>query len=638
MRFLKDKTDWPKIGVYDIEATQWVNVKLICHLDEYGNKVHFRTIAEYIDFLFSKTFKGSHIWAHAGGRYDHRFLIPEFYARGWDFKASLTGGSIVILTVKDDKNRRLQFCDSYRLMPSALADIGKTIGLPKLDVDRGHMEDMPWDDMVTYCYRDCEIVLKGLQYMRDVTQSVGADFACTLASLATRYVRRSPVIDHNRFYRPTRDGSGIEYDPKMLFADAWCLGADPPDNDVEYTAYHGGRTEMFAQGTIKGPIYYYDVVSSYPWSMTQELPLYLQGFYPPPKDPSESQKLRFLAYSGITEAWVYIPSTHVGPLPFQQDKKPLVFPTGAIQGRFTNLELVAAIQRGCKVELGWQCRFEPKAFLKPFVTTFYNLRKKAKADKDEFRSYAFKILLNSLYGKTVETIDRTSYTTSREEMDRIKELGGTYSATKIAGLYQTQSQEEGPFRHVAAGSYITAYSRQRLLEGMEYVLAKGGKVLYCDTDSIMSTIPIPELQGEELGQWQPEYVFSEVEILQPKVYRAVISQHKDAKKIGTTLYRCKGLPIVRDKEPTETSEARWNAFKTYTALDPNDPQRASLAQLLSKDGISGFVADMNSGRISPIRQPLLRARQSNDRKRDWSAEPSMPLQKDLPRHLKRVRS
>lgn len=43
--------------------------------------------------------------------------------------------------------------------------------------------------------------------------------------------------------------------------------------DCEF-AYFGDRVEVFKSGTFKN-LYYYDITSSYPWSMTHELPAYL---------------------------------------------------------------------------------------------------------------------------------------------------------------------------------------------------------------------------------------------------------------------------------------------------------------------------------------------------------------------------
>lgn len=598
MRPLKDKAEWPSIAVYDIETTEWINVELICHVDELGNRVHFPSVKTYVDWLWSE-FEGQHVWAHAGGRFDHRFLIPEFDRRGWDFRAALSGGTIVLMTVSHG-GRKMFFADSFRLMPSALKAIGKTIGLEKLDVDRGHIENLSKEEQLEYCFRDCDIVLKGLQSMRTALTGVNADFAYTLASVASRWVRRSPSIDFNRFYR-AKEGK-LVYSSQMEEADRW---SEP--------AYFGGRCEVFQKGQIPGPIYYYDIVSSYPCSMQFELPLYFLGFYPPPAGTSPSDIERYLSYPGITEATVKIPKMYIGPLCVPLNGR-LTFPYGQVTGRWTNIELLAAFKRGVEVIPRGQARFEGVPFLRNFVDTFYNLRKAAKRAKDPFLIYAYKILLNSLYGKLVETLDRSAYVTSRWEIQRAQKRGATVLSTKVPGVYCVQSQEEGPFRHVAAGAYVTAYSRLRLLEGLEAARAAGGDIYYCDTDSIMTNVRLDHLAGQELGQWQHEYTFADLEIVLPKVYRATVAE------TGQVIYRCKGVPIVRENEPADFPEIRWHAFKEYAKT--GDPE---MAAILGRDGLSGFVADINAGTLSPRRQVLLRCLKGGDKKRDWSENQSWPL-------------
>ena len=603
MRPLKEAAIWPKIAVYDIETTEWVNVVLLCHVDEFGDRVHFGNVRDYVDWLFSD-FKGQHVWAHAGGRFDHRFLIPEMDRRGWDFRAALSGGSIVLLTAQHN-GKKLYFADSFRLMPNALKAIGKTVNLEKIDVDRSRIDLLTPEQNLEYCFRDCDIALKGLQGMRDALTRVNGDFAFTLASVASRWVRRSPVIEWGRFYRPAN--GTLEYDPANQEADKWC---EP--------AYFGGRCEIFKRGKFKGPIYYYDIVSSYPTSMTCDLPLYLKGYYPPPANDSRASLEKYLSYAGITEATVKVPKCRVAPLAIRHQGR-LTFPYGVMRGRWTNIELMAALKRGVEIEPHGQCRYESKEFLRPFVDTFYALRKKAKEVKDPFLIYAYKILLNSLYGKLVETLDRSSYVTSKYEIERAKKEGANVLSTKVPGVYQIQSQEEGPFRHVAAGAYVTAYSRLRLLEGLERALEKQGEIYYCDTDSIMTNVRLDEMQGSELGAWQHEYTFQDLEIVLPKVYRATTEK-------GDVLYRCKGLPIVRDNEPLDCPELRWEAFKAYATT--GDPE---MAKLLTRDGLSGFVADINVGTLHPRSLPLLRCLQGTDRKREWDGQESMPLRLELVR-------
>lgn len=634
MRSLSGRKEWPPIAVYDIESTDWINVVLLCHIDELGNHESFDNVSDYVNWLFSDNFSGSHVWAHAGGRYDHRFLLPEFQRRGWDFRIALSGGSIVLLTARDKKGKEIYFADSFRIMPNALKSIGKTVGLEKIDVDRKNIQLVPREKLIEYCFRDCEIALRGLQLMKTALESVNADFAFTLASIASRWVRRSDSIDWTWFYK-----NNCQHSKDMLIADKFC---EP--------AYFGGRTEMFKRGKIKGPVYYYDIVSSYPTSMQYELPLYFKGFVPCPRNCSETDIRKYLSYPGITEAWVNLNKCKIAPLCVKFDGR-LTFPYGHKigrqeklgfpgtcdcgaplrshicrichkiypkykwqPGRWTNIELLAALDRGAEILPICQARFKGAPFLKNFVDTFYNLRKQAKKSNDSFRTYAYKILLNSLYGKLVETIDRVSYVTSYDNVLREIKRGGNVQISQVSGIYCISSKQEGPFRHVASGAYVTAYSRLALLNGLETALKLGGQIFYCDTDSIMTDIKLDCLEGSELGQWQLEHIFSEVEIILPKVYKAKIQ--------GTdkTIYRCKGVPIVREDEPEYVPELRWEAFKRYA-----ETKDSEMAKLLGREGLTGFVADINSGTLSPRTINLLRCLKGQDRKREWEGDESWPL-------------
>lgn len=633
MKPLDKSTEWPSLAVYDIESLNWVNVYLLCHVDEFGNRESFISISDYIDWLYAD-FEGTHVWAHAGGRYDHRFLLPEFQKRGWDFKVALTGGSIVLMSAWN-KDKKINFADSFRLMPNALKSIGKTVKLEKLDVDRQHMEALTLEESKIYCFRDCDIALRGLQLMKNALTSVNADFAYTLASIASRWVRRGDTIDWSRL------GERKSHQTKMLkLADEYC---EP--------AYFGGRTEMFSRGVIKGPIYYYDIVSSYPTSMQFDLPLYFKEFVPAPKRYSRDELKAYLSHPGITEAWVNLPKTKIGTLcvkyggrltfPYGHKigrQEPLGFPAKCLQcdtplrshrcptckidypkhqwmpGRWTNIELLAALDRGAQILPICQARYAGRAFLSDFVRTFYNLRQKAKDSKDDFGSYAYKIALNSLYGKLVETIDRASYVTSQKDVKKARQMNSEVSMSATPGVYCVHSQTEGQFRHVAAGAYVTAYSRLRLLEGLETAQKLGGQVYYCDTDSIMTNVRLDCISGKALGDWQLEHVFDEVELILPKVYRAVDSETKKV------IYKCKGVPMVREGDLPSIPELRWQAFKRYS--ETKDPE---MARLLGKEGLTGFVADINAGVLSPRVVNLLRCLQGHDQKRDWTTEDSWPL-------------
>ena len=611
MKPLLTKNEWPMLAVYDIEATEWVNITCIGHVDEYGNRKAFKDMPSYLRWLYSPGFQGNHVWAHWGGHYDHRFVI-DLVTRlpGWSWQTIQSGNLLIIIKVRAPNGKEIKFCESARLMPDSVEKIGKTVGLLKLDVDRSHMEKLTLDETITYCMRDCDIVLRGLQYMRDTLNSVGCDFAYTLASISTRFVRRSEVLEWIRFYEKDEVGKHV-YSKRMLQADEFCL-----------PAYFGGRVEVFKAGIFRKKLYYYDITSSYPWSMLHGLPTYFTGFEPPPRNLRDA-----LNHCGISDATVIIPqgTMHLPLLPIRHNNK-LIFAEGTLRGRWTNLELKALWERtrrkGVKIIIHGQARYTEYSFLRPFIETFYNLRLKAKADKDEFRSYTFKIALNSLYGKLVEDVERLSILYGKMVTEAIKSNGvEAVSMTPTPGIYKLTTTSLGPFRHVAAGAYITARSRVRLLEGMEACIKEKAQVYYCDTDSIITDKKIEAFDTPvELGGWELEEELDEAEFICPKVYRMVTIA-------GKTIYKVKGMPIkgLSDAESrlrwlSYTSELNEDAMAVFSKLSPTRQKEVS-----SKEGLSGFNTDLAAGSIKPRMLLLSRKLRNTDSKRIHSNGASKPL-------------
>ena len=97
MKPLTDFNKWPTLAVYDIEATDWVNVVLVGHVDELNNKQTFTSIDSYLDWLYSDRFRGTHVWAHWGGHYDHRFIIAFATKHKWCWEIVQSGNLMIIV-------------------------------------------------------------------------------------------------------------------------------------------------------------------------------------------------------------------------------------------------------------------------------------------------------------------------------------------------------------------------------------------------------------------------------------------------------------------------------------------------------------------------------------------------------------
>lgn len=634
MRPSRDKTPWPdNFAVFDAEAEDWTRIYCVCHVDEKGTRKIFRSFDEYLDYIFSSEYKSDLVFSHWGGRYDNRFVISEAVRRRYGWNALMSGSLIVVLVVTDDKGRTIKFCDSGRLMPDSVKSIGKTVGLPKLDIDRNQIGSYDHETIVSYCFRDCEIVILGLQGMRRALTKLGCNFGFTLASVATKHIRGTDCLKWYKFYEQvpgqTRaDRASLVYSKAMLESDKWC---NP--------AYFGGRTEMFLRGLHKRKLYLYDIRSAYPWAMTKQLPTYFKGFDIAIHRKDGTQNIeRSLERCGISEVSIWMPPEiaecydengalikpyppHLQafmhpPIPWRDEERiKVVYPvlSNGERGRWTNIELLELWNmgkaHGLKMVIHQQAVFEPVAFLEPFIRAFFKMRMECKERGDEFGAYAMKILMNSIYGKLIETpIKREVFYGTAKYRELVDKHGiEAIERTPVPGVYFLVREEEGGFRHVAAGAWITALARLRLLEGIKKAVAAGANIYYCDTDSLILDKPVLDV-GEKLGDFTLEMEIDEAEIYASKAYKLVGVKKGEP----VTIYKAKGMPIAsnsatdNDFDKAE-SERRW---REYTA-----PMRGETSTKPTREGITSFLADIRAGRIFPKAEPLQRQMKNGDTKR-----------------------
>lgn len=633
------RTEFPPIAVFDIESTNWVDVRVICHLDEYGNSFAFRTVKEYLQWLLTD-FQGDVVWSHFGSGYDNRFLVEEIhYWEGTSYKAIMSGGLPIIFILENEaykrphpkhgrmRNRQVTLLDSFRLLPTSLANIGKTIGMPKMEVDRGRIEQLTHAQVVEYCMSDCKILLRGMQRFRDVLLEHGGHYSPTSASVASNFIRSDETIDWKRFFEPGTNyqrysGESFEMGhpgsvPGMLQAD-----------EFAESAYYGGRCEVFRRGCFEGPLYYYDIASAYPWAMRQALPFYFMGFEPGAKWEQRARLEKVLKWSGISDAFVDIPqgTFDIPPLPVRTANGKVVFAEGRFHGRWTNAELWALYKRGkdrVRIDVTCVARFSPSPFARPFVDRFYALRKQAKDDGDEGESMIYKILLNSCYGKLAQSLEQSSYVFGPAyEFDRqCAREDGCLRPSPLPGVSEIVEEAPGPFRHVAAGAYVTALARIKLLEGMEVAMRNGARVYYCDTDSIIIDQKIPKWgKTTELGAWELESVLLTAEFLCPKVYRAETDS-------GKTMLKAKGANLKSQLElsvPAQMHDRerklRWAMYARHIS-----PWAARQVQALDDDqqryygrvqaGLQGWRTGIRSANIMPVVAELDRQARHEDAKR-----------------------
>lgn len=550
---------------WDVETRGFSGeVICVCAVGNDGTRIHGLSIAEFVANLRKKGLTRKRVgavrlWAHYGGSFDVLVVIDWFIAHGWAIENGRAGamGSLWALDLVRG-NERLELRDSARLFIDSVKDLGDTFGLKKLDVDREHLSDIPIEETLEYCYRDCEIVLLAVTRFAEFVEREGGAIADTIAACAARTVRH-----------------------RLVPPDAWGWTMD--SDECGAPAYYGGRVERFRQLSAGGAVF--DVNSMYPAMMVGGLPTRYRG--------TGTGKLPSAEHV-IVRATVHVPrGTWIGPLPHRPTTGALagrlVFPTGTFDGTWTIDELRAAerLTPGFwfKVERWWQWDGEP--WLRPLIADWYEKRKQS---TNETEKYMLKLLMNSVSGKLIERAEYESLT-SIARVAKQAELDGcgvVLYPTRDGLIYGMRETKVGTMRHAAAAAFVLSRARVKFLEGAHSMLRGGGTLDYGDTDSLMGSGVPDGIDPKRLGAWKHEGNYKSGEFLASKLY--ALETEKGL------IVKCKGWPKKRvevdanGRETTVKLDPRelWEAIRSKAQLDGS---RTVLIKSLIREGRLRFKRD-----------------------------------------------
>jgi hypothetical protein len=624
-------------GVYDgAEFTSFRNVKPdgVVRWEERGHKHEIpnqSTVAwerqaisdggcidQVMRHLLSSAHRGAYIYAHNGGGFDHLHVLPWLRARTAEYawKVIPVASSIQVMTVQHRASKQTwKFLDSFRLLPMSLDQASKSFGFAgKLVHDLNMVEDDPrWEK---YLERDCKALYEALeQFQTLLTDKLGGEMGITAPSSAMKLYRRKymghgktpALIPQHRHFKECltekRDCEGCLH--------AWIR-----------RGYYGGRVEVFRP---RGEgVSYYDINSSYPRAMLEDMPGGECRQYGPSK--REKDFLHFERSAvGFVECDVDIPDTcYLPPLPHRDEKSgKLLFPVGRFTGvwSWSELKLLSdSLVQGTILNVKRSVWYERKNLFFDFVKELYAYRDKASAEYEEGLALISKLMMNSLYGKFGMNEDR------RE----IIVLGPGESAPEGATFPRLEDGEDDvtskvcyvekrvspPYIIPQISAQITALARVRLWSCMAGVLRRGGKLYYCDTDSLITDLG--DLRtSSELGELKNEYPGETltVELVGPKMYllqkrtpfeKAHTSScdSKNCHGCDTTKLAMKGIP--KDLRNLETLRAlqrgetvsfprleRLGAMAGRQFLEPPRMRQAKKS-MKAKNDKRVFVEDVDS--------------------------------------------
>lgn len=211
---------------------------------------------------------------------------------------------------------------------------------------------------------------------------------------------------------------------------------------------------------------------------------------------------------GIGKFKVSVPKDcFLPPLPYKSPESGrLFFPTGIFTGWWIYAEVRNAIAHGVTVLEEYEGEGTNGAVspFTDFINDFYAKRMKAREKKNAFEVLFYKLFSNNLYGKWCQHLPSTIMTRDRMHPNKLDRMG-KWEESRKGPFYQYRIDRQEPARtaNYMWGIYVTSYARIHLYKAMQAV-HKTGKLIYCDTDSIMYNGRAKLSITKKLGDWSEE--------------------------------------------------------------------------------------------------------------------------------------
>jgi hypothetical protein len=597
-----------RVYTFDMEAYNWTNPVAIGmgneKRGEYQEFTGSDCITQFVNEIMRRKYRNVRFVAHNGGEYDFIPVIENIVNRRDKLECEiqiLTKGAndnpfYVQITDSNGKNRYLQ--DSMALMPRGLDSLTESFtpdfrkGDFKYDsIDKWEvMEPAKRREMMDYLERDVKSLYRVLKEFTDILMNL-TDGNCppqlTVGSTAMTAYRTHfmPDIEIQDCYYPDR-----EQNPEQKFRHS----------------YFGGRTEVYKQ--YGENLNHYDVNSLYPYCYTEK-PIPTGNVTHTGKDfPLSNDDI-----GGVVKISGFVPenaSNGIPVLPYRDDgektgSERVLFPAGYIEGWYMAKEVRYAKEVGAITDLEIKDSYASSYGypFKEYGEALYDLKKNIDKEQNPAKYKVVKFLLNSFYGKF--GMDRTHKSVEigpvTAEFQEGKEMINSELADK--GVMMVEDESFAPYILPRIASAITAQARIEMHKWFMKVFDRGGSIYYCDTDSIVTDIELPE--GEALGEMDLEGQLDQAVFLAPKVYA---EKYQEA---GETLVKAKGMRNI---------ECDFDTFKE--AYETSNPDLIGSEW----EGPRGFKAGMKMGEESWFEtNQYSRSLKQFDQKRRHGSNTSQPV-------------
>lgn len=514
-------------------------------------------VKQTLDFLEARVMETQEnivVWTYNGSRFDNIYLLPHL--RNHEILGTKTRPKIITESFyfrNPDPKRQLPIRKTLKFVDFCLTIggglqrayneiVGKDLSKAIYDVDASQfseeyiLDPVKMNKITEYCVNDCLMLGETIctfrrQLMEKNDELIILKIFGSASSLAW-------------------DIFALNYLPKT-----WKDKFIPTNlirffHDIVRESYAGGYTQCFEK--IMGEGYYYDINSSYPSVMMENVPYRL--FDPHFERCEENEIVAYLVY---LEEWEF-PKDYMFPNITQKTTQGNYYTTTGKDCWVWDHLLQWNIEHvpGFKYQenILKRIHFKCGPIFQDFINNFYHM----KATSSGACKIFAKLMLNSLYGKCGEREHEKIFvvkTGGQESSASLKAKAlleeGHYYLSDEEPLGEEMDQytilklkphelkdQDGPGGLVHIASWITSKARLKLFDCIRLITQElKGKVFYCDTDSIFTNVPLPSnyLHDTDLGKWKLEFTVKEGRFWGSKMYSVIDPKgevHSHIKGVG----------------------------------------------------------------------------------------------------------
>ena len=306
-------------------------------------------------------------------------------------------------------------------------------------------------------------------------------------------------------------------------------------------SFFGGRCEVFGNKNYGEFIHSFDFSGMYGTCMLQDFPIGDGVYYTNPK----KDYYTVIGFHTVE----YISDMTIPVLPYKNNK--LFFSNGTMIGTYWYEEIVLFVKNGGVIKRVINSYIYEKSeyVFADFINHFNKYR-----DKGGFYKTFGKLIINSLYGGFALREDDyfTHFTFSELEAESIRFNFNVVSQDYIGCIYISKiikdSKSNSIFnkkemkwsnkfsiRNITYSSIISSKARIKLYNSFKKVEMDGGRILYCDTDSIFASYKINK-KDMSIGEVTWKEVYVDGFFISPKFYGYINENNEKIVKIkGVTI-------------------------------------------------------------------------------------------------------